>query len=83
MGIQPKCHFITGFDACGNHRSFSGKSTYQDGEYYDSKSIIYGGLALTHITAEVAGKTEVVYRVKNMASSDNERPIFIVNGNDT
>ena len=75
-----KAHFITGFDGCGNHRSYSGKSTFQDGEYVDSKSIVYCGLSLTHVTEELDGETKIVYQVRNMASSDNERPAMIIIG---
>ena len=69
-----------GFDGCGNHRTYSGKSTFDDeGEFVNSKQIMYAGMAMNNITLDNEEETEV-YKVKNFASSDNERPILICFG---
>ena len=77
-----KVYFSMGMDSCGNHRSYNGKSTFHNGEYLDSKSIMYGGLAMTEIRTEDGLNSKCVYKVPNCASFDAERPLFVYNGDE-
>ena len=69
-----------GFDACGNHRTWCGKSTFdENGEFVSSNSIIFAGMALHRIVLDDDEET-VIYKPSNYASSDGERPLLMTHG---
>ena len=77
-GHKAIIHFSAGFDACGDHRVYAGKSTWDDdGNFVSSKSIIFCGMAPIKVTLDDENDT-VIWRVPNSASSDAERPVLIV-----
>lgn len=71
-----------GTDGCGNHRTYCGKSAFNEkGEFINSSQIIFGGLSLLRIVLKMDDGEEIeLYKVKNSASSDNERPVVLVVG---
>ena len=71
-----------GADGCGNHRTYNGKSAFNErGEFIDSSKIVYGGLSLLRLCLILENGEEIeLYKVKNSASADNERPVVLVIG---
>ena len=69
-----------GFDGCGDHRVWCGKSTFdENGEFVSSSGIIFAGMALHRIELDDEEETEI-YKAPNFASSDGERPLLMTYG---
>ena len=78
-GLPVTAHASFGFDGA-QQRAYNGPSYFAKGD--DVGNIIYGGLSLSTITLN-DGSDTLLYKVPNMASVENERPVLLINGKET
>ena len=72
--------FAGGMDTSGGHRVYNSASSLA--ENVDTTHMFFGGVSLVHIKAH-DGSRETLYKNKNAASVDAERPIMIFPGKET